>query len=146
MEETKEIFYAHEIVDPEFTEQELILMKIQFFDNLEDIEQAAINLGVENFDKEVDLLEGYGLVLSKIGSLSDSTWALYSAEKRFDYVSDVWNRKNFYIISLKTETGVKKIFNKAHLRQHMLTEDLVHYVDLHHELNSPHEGFTEYLN
>lgn len=146
MEEPKELYYAHEIVDPEFSEQELIRMEIQFFDNLEDVEQAAINLGVENFNKEVDLLEGYGLILSKIGSLSNSTWALYSAEKRFDYVSDVWNRKNFYVISLQTKTGVKKAFNKAHLREHMLTEDLAHYVDLYRELNSPHEGFTEYLN
>ena len=149
MTEYKKYFYAEILENIEFSEQELKRIGISFINGLEELETGIKKLGIENFDKSVSLSE-YGLTLSKVGSIIDPTWAVYKSEVSFEFISDLWNKKNFYTLysaEVDTPNDVKKIYSKAHLREGFIEEDMEYYVNLHLDSQTaPNQVATGYLN
>lgn len=141
----KDIYYANSIEKIGFTESELSRMKIAFMETLNDINPALIRLGVHGVGPNSELVD-HGYTLAQIGPLNNPSWVIYSTELRFDYVSDVWNRRNFYVISKETSDGRKIVFNKAHLRVNNLEEDMSYYINLDSKFDEgPYEVFSEYI-
>lgn len=129
MEQQKETYYAVPIENIEFSESELIRMGIVFFENLSNFSDGLAKLGINNVDSNRELID-YGYTLAQIGVLNNPYWVIYSKDLNFEFVSDVWNRKNFYTILKKTDAGNIPIFDKVHLREDYLEEDMSYYINL----------------
>lgn len=144
-EQVEDVYYASHIENVEFTEGELRRMKIAFIDTLNDITPTLIRLGVQNFGPGSELVD-HGYTLAQIGPLNNPSWVIYSIELNFEYVSDIWNKKNFYNISKDTIDGKKIVFNKVHLRERSMEEDIIRYIKLDNEYkNGPYDVFSEYI-
>lgn len=129
MEQQKETYYAVPIENIEFSESELIRMGIVFLENLNSLPDGLAKLGVNNIDSNRELID-YGYTLAQIGALNNPYWVIYSKDLNFEFVSDVWNRKNFYTILKKTDDGNIPLFDKVHLRENHLEDDMSYYINL----------------
>lgn len=149
MTEYKKFFYAEILENPEFSDQELKRIGISFINGIEELETGVKNLGVDNFDKSISLSD-YGLTLSKIGSITDPTWAIYKSEVSLDFISDLWNKKNFYTLysaEVSKPDTLTKVYSKAHLREGFIEEDMEYYINLHLDLHTaPNQEGSGYLN
>lgn len=142
----KETYYAVPIENVEFSENELKRMGIVFLENLDDLQGGLDKLGVYSVDPRRELVD-YGYALAQIGSLIHPYWVIYSINLNFEYVSDVWNRRNFYSVLKETENGTVALFDKVHLRQNYLEEDMSYYINL--DLNSQSSQYpvhSEYVH
>lgn len=146
MDDVKNNYYVQPAENVQFTKSELKRMGISFIDNLSKIEEGLINLGIESLDPDGELVD-YGYTLAHIGSFREESWVIYSTSLNFEYVSDVWHKNNFYVISKKTKDEDVIVFDKVHLRKDSIKEDVTYYIDLDlNRVSGQHEVYPNYLH
>lgn len=142
----KQTYFAKLVDNIEFSEDELRRMGIFFMDSLENVQEGLNKLNIEGVRQDSELVD-HGYTLALVGPLNNTSWALYSVDLTFEFVSDVWNKKNFYTITRQTENGSKVVFNKVHLRDRKIEEDMSYYIELDlSQQEQPYEVFSEYVH
>lgn len=143
--QAKALYYANLIEKPEFNAEELKLLNIHFMKTLDEINLILASLGITKITETSQLID-YGYALAQVGSLANPAWIIYPINFNFEFVSDIWNKKNFYVISKSTDKGSKIIFEKVHMRERALEQDLKHYIDLDIQFETgPYPVFSEYI-
>lgn len=138
------LYYAHILIDPEFSLNELNLLNIYFMSGLDKLNETIERAGIKVTN--ASQLADYGYVLSHVGKLGQSGFVIYPMNVNFGFVSDILNKKNFYSISKTTESGQKVIFEKVHLREQAIEEDLKYYIELDIQFEmGPYPVFSEYI-
>ena len=123
-----EVYIVEPIQDVRFTKEELLDMGIIFFDNPNELMFELTEFGVLDFDEESQLID-FDLTLSQVGPISSPTWALHNFDLMQEYVCDVWNKVNFYSISVREEEEDLLLVDRAYLRDETLEDDLMYYIE-----------------
>lgn len=128
-----------------FSPEDLKRMGIFFIDDLSQLQSAVDIFGIRMSIGTG--LADHGFMLSLVGPIEDPFWALYSTKHNLEYVLDFRDGKNFYSITFvngetKEET---KIFDKIHVRENHVKEDIEYYINLDLEARNEHEVYSEIL-
>lgn len=143
--EYEEVYYAYPIDNIDFSVSDLNRMGICFINALNEIDSGLNQLGVHNVGPDSELVD-YGYTLAQVGPLRDSIWVIYSTDIRFEYVSDILNKKNFYVILKKYKDGERVLFDKAHLREDTFEDDLIEHIRIYSEsVTEPYPIFSDIL-
>lgn len=129
MEKYDETFIIESIKDLDFTKDELLNIGIVFFDDLSEIEVTVKELlGLSIDTKEIQLID-VGLALTQVGTVGNPTWAIHKHQISNEFICDVFNKRNFYSISVSEYGEEVEVVEKAHLRDDNLEDDLLYYLE-----------------
>lgn len=147
------IYKAVPINDATFTQNELRLLKVAYFEDISELEGAMEFLGIDNFDTDLHLID-CGYVLASIGPLSDLTWVLYHKDNSIEKVVDIRDGYNFYDLYLvDQETAHQEnpetselVFSKIYLSPDNIEKEISKYVELDLETRtSNYPVFSEFI-
>ena len=128
-EHSEETFIIEEVVDVSFTEEEVFNLGIIFIDELDELDFAVEQFFSRKISTEKIQLIDLGLTLSMVGNVDDPSWAVYKHTLSSELVSDVYNRENFYSITVNKMGNEINVISKAHIRDDYFEDDIVHHLE-----------------